>query len=83
MWDTHIVGGEINYTYLGNNVYEIQLTVFRDCGATNTLGTGFDPDAAVGFYDQGNISLQEVIYLPLTNAEVEYVPVLSLINILT
>lgn len=65
----------MNYSYLGNNVYEIQLTVFRDCGATNTLGTGFDAEAAVGFYDQGNSDLQEVIYLPLTNAEVEFVPV--------
>ena len=75
LWATHIVGGEVNYSYLGNNVYEIQLTVFRDCGATNTLGTGFDQEAAVGFFDLGNTSLQEVIYLPLTNAEVEYVPV--------
>jgi gliding motility-associated-like protein len=72
---THIVGGEMNYSYLGNNVYLIELTVFRDCGPSNTLGTGFDEEAAVGFYDLGNLGLETVIYLPLTDAEVEYVPV--------
>jgi len=28
---THIVGGEMTYTCLGNNEYEITLTVYRDC----------------------------------------------------
>lgn len=28
---THIVGGEINYRYLGNNIYRISITVYRDC----------------------------------------------------
>lgn len=28
---THIVGGEINYTYLGNDKYQIRVTVYRDC----------------------------------------------------
>ncbi len=28
---THIVGGELNYRYLGNDNYEIKLTVYRDC----------------------------------------------------
>ena len=28
---THIVGGELNYRYLGGDVYEIHLTVYRDC----------------------------------------------------
>ena len=28
---THIVGGEMTYTCLGNNQYEITLTVYRDC----------------------------------------------------
>jgi gliding motility-associated-like protein len=74
-WATHIVGGEINYRYLGSNVYEVELTVFRDCGPTNTLGTGFDEEAIIGFYNLGNGDLQELLYLPLAGAEVEYVPV--------
>ncbi len=28
---THIVGGELNYHYLGNNIYRLSLTVYRDC----------------------------------------------------
>ena len=28
---THIIGGEMNYRCLGNNAYEISLTVYRDC----------------------------------------------------
>ncbi len=28
---THIVGGELNYRFLGNNEYEVRLTVYRDC----------------------------------------------------
>lgn len=28
---THIVGGELNYSCLGNDQYEISLTVYRDC----------------------------------------------------
>lgn len=28
---THLVGGEMNYRYLGEDLYEITLTVYRDC----------------------------------------------------
>ena len=36
---THLVGGEMTYTHLGNNQSNA-LTVHGDCGPTNTLGTG-------------------------------------------
>jgi gliding motility-associated-like protein len=45
---THIVGGELNYRYLGNNVYEINLTVYRDC--YNGVPP-FDNPASVGVFD--------------------------------
>ncbi len=47
---THIVGGDITYTCLGNDEYEITLTVRRDCenGATDAP---FDDPAIVGIYD--------------------------------
>ncbi len=47
---THIVGGEITYRCLGNNSYEITLTVYRDCynGVPN-----FDNPASVGIYEKG------------------------------
>ena len=31
MQATHIVGGELYYKYLGNDLYQIRLTVYRDC----------------------------------------------------
>lgn len=45
---THIVGGEITYTCLGNDNYEIRLTVYRDC--YNGV-PWFDNPAYIGIYD--------------------------------
>lgn len=45
---THIVGGEMNYRYLGNNVYRISLTVYRDC--YNGVPP-FDNPASVGIFN--------------------------------
>ena len=56
---THIVGGELNYTCLGNNQYEITLVVFRDCynGSPNAY---FDDPASIGIFDRTNKLLQEI-----------------------
>ena len=48
---THIVGGELYYIDLGNNTYEIRLTVYRDCW--NGI-PDFDDPAAVGIFDSAN-----------------------------
>jgi len=50
LFATHIVGGEITYRCLGNDSYEITLTVYRDCynGVPN-----FDNPAALGIYEKG------------------------------
>lgn len=47
---THIVGGELTYRCLGNNLYEIRLTLRRDCllGAPDAQ---FDDPASIGFFD--------------------------------
>ena len=45
---THIVGGELNYRCLGNNQYEISLTVYRDC--FNGVPY-FDNPAVIGIFD--------------------------------
>mgnify|MGYP000937907441 CR=1 FL=1 len=47
---THIVGGNITYRCLGNNQYEIRLSLRRDCllGAPDAQ---FDDPASVGFFD--------------------------------
>ncbi len=48
---THIVGGEMYYKNLGNNDYEIRLTVYRDC--YNGIPP-FDNPASVGFFNASN-----------------------------
>nr|MBS0037032.1 gliding motility-associated C-terminal domain-containing protein [Saprospiraceae bacterium] len=48
---THIIGGEINYKCLGNDQFEVSLTVYRDCFYGVPF---FDNPASVGFFDQNN-----------------------------
>lgn len=48
---THIVGGEINYRCLGGDLYEIKLTVYRDC--FNGVPY-FDNPACIGIFDVNN-----------------------------
>jgi hypothetical protein len=61
---THIVGGEMNYTCLGNNNYEITLTIFRDCynGSPNAL---FDDPASIGIFSGNDFLLLEEVLIPL------------------
>ena len=50
---SHIVGGEMNYRYLGNYKYQITLTVYRDC--INGRAP-FDDPASIGVFDErGNL----------------------------
>lgn len=58
-----MVGGEINYKCLGNNQYEIMVTVFRDC---DTGVPWFDNPASVGVFDS-NDSLIYDLRLQLRN----------------
>ncbi len=48
LWATHIVGGEMSYRCLGDNQYEVVLTVFRDCYNGVPF---FDDPASVGVFD--------------------------------
>src|SRR5688572_24615218 len=47
---SHIVGGDLTYRCIGNNLYEIRLTIRRDCFFGDTLAY-FDDPASVGFFD--------------------------------
>ncbi|MEM1217561.1 MAG: PKD domain-containing protein [Bacteroidota bacterium] len=60
---THIVGGEMNYTCLGNDQYEITLTVFRDC-FNGAPGAFFDDPAAIGVFDGQTNELVQSILIP-------------------
>lgn len=47
---SHIVGGEIYYDSLGNNMYKITIEVFRDCGSLTDFD---DPIPYTVFYGDG------------------------------
>ena len=48
---THIVGGVINYVYLGGNSYRVTMRIYRDCSSTTDFdGTPGSPDALLGLY---------------------------------
>lgn len=53
----HLVGGEISYKCLGNNDYEISLTVYRDC---ISQGAQFDQRAVITIYDANNTRVQNL-----------------------
>jgi gliding motility-associated-like protein len=55
MLATHLVGGEMYYDHLGGDTYEVHLIIYRDCGPTNTNGTGFDLSAAIGVYQNSTL----------------------------
>lgn len=62
---THIIGGEMNYTCLGDDNYEIELTIYRDCfyGNPNAF---FDNPAYIGVFNANN-QLVGNLQLPLLN----------------
>ncbi|NRA50926.1 MAG: hypothetical protein HRU12_17490, partial [Phaeodactylibacter sp.] len=62
---THIVGGEMNYTCLGDDEYEITLTIFRDCFNGNP-NAWFDNPASIGVFNEDNVLLQQIL-VPLLN----------------
>lgn len=64
---THIVGGEIYYECLGNDIYEVNLKVYRDCGPSNTNNTQFDNNAPLGIY-RADGTLVNVVLLPFPGA---------------
>ena len=60
---THIIGGEINYTYLGNNNFEITLQLFRDC---DTGIPDFDDPAEVSVLNSTGSEIDQ-IFMQLRN----------------
>ena len=54
---THIIGGEMNYTCLGNDQYEIFLTVYRDCDLGEAL---LDDTAYVAVYDMQGLLVRTI-----------------------
>jgi len=50
-FSTHIIGGTIEYSYLGNDQYQLHLIVYRDC--LNGVPP-FDDPAPIGIFDASN-----------------------------
>lgn len=67
---THIYGGDLTYTYLGNNLYNVRLFVYRDCGPTNVNGTDFDPSVSIGVFNP-NGTLYLELEIDLISSDVE------------
>ncbi len=73
---THIVGGEMTYRCLGNDNYEIRLTIFRDCfnGSPNAY---FDDPAKIGIYDFEG-TLLDSLFIPFIETQDDTLnPILS------
>lgn len=54
---THIVGGELNYQYLGNNDYKITLKLYIDCVNGQPAAIAQDEFANIGIFAGSNDSL--------------------------
>lgn len=68
---THLVGGEITYTHISGNTYEVTLTVYRD-EFNGSAGAQFDSPALVYVYDvNGNYIAEHSFFLddPVAAAE--------------
>ena len=51
VFGSHIVGGVINYVYLGGNRYLVTMKIYRDCtSSTDFDGVGRSPAAEIGLY---------------------------------
>ena len=59
VWATHIVGGSISYRCMGNDQYEVTLTVRRDC-ILGAADAPFDDPASVGIFDQNGNLMNEL-----------------------
>lgn len=58
---THIIGGSISYSFLGNNTYKIRLEVLRDCINGDTTAQ-FDDPASIGiFLANGILFMEELV----------------------
>lgn len=60
----HLMGGEMTYKCLGNNNYEISLTIYRNCNSTNQ---NLDPDATITAFNAQNNFLVKITTIQMVN----------------
>ncbi|MFN6093325.1 MAG: gliding motility-associated C-terminal domain-containing protein [Bacteroidota bacterium] len=59
----HIAGGDLTTKYLGNNNFEVDLVLYRDC--SNPQGSPFDQDITIGIFNSDDNTLFDTIHLDL------------------
>jgi gliding motility-associated-like protein len=57
---THLIGGEMTYNCLGDNLYEITLIMYVDCGPSNTTGITFDATGIISIYNSSNQLVESI-----------------------
>ena len=66
---SHIIGGEFTYTYQGNNVYRITLSIYQDCLTGNPSAIQQDNPAKVTIFEgDGSIYLQDANLVAVSSA---------------
>ncbi len=65
----HLIGGELSYTCMGNNDYQINLEIFRDCNCFNCAD--FDDPARIVVFNGNGAVIQD---LSLFNPQIDNVP---------
>lgn len=59
----HIAGGELTTKYLGNNNFEVELVLYRDC--SNSQAAPFDQNITIGIFSADDNTLYDTIHLDL------------------
>ena len=67
MFAAHIIGGEWTYTCLGNGVYDMSITIYRDC--SNPNGAGFDDPIPIAIYRGDETDPTDIFNVPLGSFE--------------
>lgn len=60
---SHVIGGQLHYTHLGNDLYEVTLTLYRDCSSD----TEFDDPVSIGAFNSDG-DLVENLEIDLSDA---------------
>lgn len=69
----HALGGEVLYTHLGNNQYQITVIFYRDCNPPNNLsGNNLDQSILLGIFEGS--STYTLVDVPLTQSSTTPVP---------
>jgi len=70
---THIVGGELNYTYIHSSLYKIQLKLYIDCFNGNPGAISLDAKAIIGVFNKKTGALIDSLSVEVPRSKPERV----------